>query len=859
MEKKNDYIKNLVGRMTQEQKIGAVLTLGFAGTVPRAHIYRYIDEYHCGGLRLSCDSRQFGNYVDPDGSRTVVRLDNNNGIRFKGSAPVPSASQYKEVLDNLQEHARKRPLSIPLHFSYDQEGGSSADFFFGGVNLFTKPMGIRATDDPEMAYRIARAAARQSKAVGFNWIHSPVLDVNSEPANPEICTRAYSDSAEEVLRYVRETCRGFREEKMIATGKHFPGRGQSAVDAHFQVPVIDVDERTMWERELLPYRELIAENLLPSIMIAHSIFPAIDPDHIATVSKKVITGLLREKLGYQGVITTDSMTMGAIATRYGVANACAMALEAGADLVLMKAENGLVEETIDAIRQFTASGRISMEEMDDKVYRILDLKYRYGLFAPPDHVKDPKEVLEEPCIRELARIAARRSVLIERQEPGVIPIRGKRVLVVEQKVKEYNDMQWHSGILYEACLAYDKGADYLETSYSFDAADRQRIADALNTYDVVIATNYFLRGTARNLEFWREQFAMHPKQDFILVTNTPYEEISIPGNARNVLVTFATSPENIRATAAVLYGAMTPEGVWPLKYTRPGKKRKEFMVCIDSDGCAMDTMDMKHTRCFGPCFVETWGLEECRDEIQNRWNEINLRSMSRGINRFKGLVKILEELNAQGKRIEGLAQLKAWTEKSHELSDGALESFLREKTPAPGDEALIKALEWSRKVNEAVKTLSDEEKKPFDGVKETLNLFAEKADLAVVSSANQEAVGDEWRKNGLIAQVSYVFAQNSGTKEACLDGLLRMGYQPEKILMVGDAPADLEAAKSAGVCFYPILPGQEADSWKKLGTEGVRCFFEQSSWKNYELAKNKQYLELLGGEETSSVHAGETI
>ena len=122
----------------------------------------------------------------------------------------------------------------------------------------------------------------------------------------------------------------------------------------------------------------------------------------------------------------------------------------------MKAENGLVEETIEAIRQFTASGRISMEEIDDKVYRILDLKYRYGLFAPPDQAKDPKEVLEEPSIRELARIAARRSVLIERQEPGVIPIRGKRVLVVEQKVKEYNDMQWHSGILYEACLAYDK-------------------------------------------------------------------------------------------------------------------------------------------------------------------------------------------------------------------------------------------------------------------------------------------------------------------------------------------------------------------------------------------------------------------
>lgn len=565
MEKKNTYIRDLIARMSLEQKIGAVLTLGFAGTVPRAHIYKYIEEYHCGGLRLSCDMRQFGSYVDPNGNKTVVKLENTDGIRFRGPAPVPTASQYKAVLDDLQSHARRRPLSIPLHFSYDQEGGSSADFFFGGVNLFPKPMGIRAMNDPDMAYRIAKAAARQGRAVGFNWMHSPVLDVNSQPANPEIYTRAYSDDAQVVARYARETCRGLKEGQMIATGKHFPGRGHSDVDAHFQVPVIDVDKKTMEERELLPYKKLIAEDLLPSIMIAHSIFPAIDPDHIATVSKKVITGLLREELGFQGVIATDSMTMGAIATRYGVANACALSLEAGADLVLMKAENYLVEEVIAAIRAFVEQGRIPLEELENKVYRILNLKYEYGLFGPAGEGEDPEKVLREEGVRELARQAARRSVLIARDREKSIPITGEKILVIEQKVKEYNDMQWHSGILFEACQSYHAGVDYLETSYSYDDTDKSQIAQALAEYDTVIATNYFLRGKAKNRDFWEEQLALCPDTKVVMVTNTPYEELSIPRNAESVLLTLATSPENIKAAAAVLFGKMAPEGVWPLK------------------------------------------------------------------------------------------------------------------------------------------------------------------------------------------------------------------------------------------------------------------------------------------------------
>ena len=563
MQKDNVFIRNLVADMTLEEKIGALLTLGFAGTVARPHIYDFIEKYHCGGLRLSCDMRSFGSYVDPHSNRAVVSVERAGGIKYKGAAPVPTATQYKAVLDDLQAAARRRPHGIPLHFSFDQEGGSSADFCFGGVNLFPKPMGLAATGDPLLAYEVARAVARQSRAVGFNWVHSPVLDVCSEPQNPEIYTRAYSDDAETVAAYAAESCRGFRDGGMIATGKHFPGRGHSDVDAHFQVPVIRVDRETLLRRELLPYRKLIAEGLLPSIMIAHSIFPAIDPDNIATVSRKVITGLLREELGFTGVITTDSMTMGAIATRYGVANACALALEAGADLVLMKAENELVGQTVEAIRAFVEAGRLP--DLDDKVYRVLELKYRYGLFyAAGDHNAPPEEVLADPAIRTLAQTVARRSVLVARDRAGLLPLpQEKRILVVEQKVKEYNDAAWHSGILYEDCLACSPNVDYLETAYTYDEEDRRRILAALPGADIIVFTSYFLRGNLSNREFL-EQVIAESGKPAVVVSNTPFEEISVPRNAETVIITFATSPENIRVTAGVLFGRITPEGRMPV-------------------------------------------------------------------------------------------------------------------------------------------------------------------------------------------------------------------------------------------------------------------------------------------------------
>ncbi|MDR2078501.1 MAG: hypothetical protein LBP74_02120 [Treponema sp.] len=562
----NKFLKELIFRMSLDQKTGALLTLGFTGTVIRPHIYDAILKYHCGGLRLSPAARLFGSYIDPKTGKSVVDFADTKGYKQEMSPPKASPEQYAGLLNHLEALARSRPLGLPLHFSFDQEGGTSADFNFGGVNIFPKPMGLRATGDVNLARETAKAVSRQAKAAGFNWIHSPVLDVNTDPMNPEIYTRAYSDRAEEVAEYAIKTCEGFKEGGMIATGKHFPGRGDSTADAHFGIPVITAGKDTMFKRELLPYRELLKRDLLPSIMAAHSVFPAFDENDIATVSKPILTGLLRDTLGFNGVITTDSMTMGAVSLRYGTAHACALSVEAGADLVLMKAENLLVKETFTAIKNLVLSGRLREEELDQKVYRVLKVKYDYGLFTEFKR-ENPRDVINDRGIIELSKTIARRSVMIEKGKD--LPLdKNKKILLVEQINKTPNDLYWHPGILYKKCLDYSKTVDYLEAAYTFDADDRERILAACGGCDAVVVTSFYTRDKLSNNEFIGKDLAeklSKAGKPLIVITNTPYP-ISVPENCANLIVTYATSPDNLEVCAGVLFGAVHPEGTYPVAW-----------------------------------------------------------------------------------------------------------------------------------------------------------------------------------------------------------------------------------------------------------------------------------------------------
>lgn len=267
---------------------------------------------------------------------------------------------------------------------------------------------------------------------------------------------------------------------------------------------------------------------------------------------------------------------------------------------------------------------------------------------------------------------------------------------------------------------------------------------------------------------------------------------------------------------------------------------KEYLICIDSDGCAMDTMNVKHIQCFGPCMVREWGMEKWQEEILERWNEINLYSMTRGINRFKALAMALTEIDERLVRIEDVSELSGWTLNAPELSNEALETEIR-KTQSP---VFKKALAWSEAVNEAIAALPNEKKLPFEGVTEGLNAAHEFADVAIVSSANEEAVREEWQRCGLMEYVDILLCQNAGSKASCIAELRKKGYDEKHILMVGDAPGDKAAAEKNHVFYYPILARREAESWKELVETGFEKL-KNGTYEPYGLEKAKQFIRNL--------------
>lgn len=271
------------------------------------------------------------------------------------------------------------------------------------------------------------------------------------------------------------------------------------------------------------------------------------------------------------------------------------------------------------------------------------------------------------------------------------------------------------------------------------------------------------------------------------------------------------------------------------------KKKKEYLICVDSDGCAVDTMDIKHKRCFGPCMITEWELEAWRERVLARWDEINLYSMTRGINRFKGLAMLLEEVDAAVAPIAGVRELRKWVDEARELSNGALEAEIA-RNDAP---VLKKALNWSYAVNRAIAELPWEVKKAFPGVREGFEAVRSFADIAVVSSANRDAVEEEWMKFGLLDQVDLVLCQDVGSKAHCIAELKKKGYAEDHILMVGDAPGDKAAAEQNSVFYYPILVRKEVESWIEF--PHAAQLLKDGQYRDYGNRKEEEFLRNLSG------------
>lgn len=272
------------------------------------------------------------------------------------------------------------------------------------------------------------------------------------------------------------------------------------------------------------------------------------------------------------------------------------------------------------------------------------------------------------------------------------------------------------------------------------------------------------------------------------------------------------------------------------------KKNKDFLVCIDSDGCAIDSMNIKHINCFGPEMIGEWGLDEWRGEILDRWNEINLYSLTRGINRFKGLLMALCEINEKYVSIDDLDSLANWVETTLELSNNSLARAIESN---PESNCLKKALSWSNRVNASIKNLPEEDVLPFEMVKEALIFAHKRADVVIVSSANLGAIMDEWERHELLPHVDLVLAQDAGTKAYCIGELLKKGYDPEKVVMCGDAPGDMDAAAVNGVFYYPIKVGLEKESWTEFIDIGFDKLLDGSYAGDYQSQKNNEFINNL--------------
>ncbi len=246
-------------------------------------------------------------------------------------------------------------------------------------------------------------------------------------------------------------------------------------------------------------------------------------------------------------------------------------------------------------------------------------------------------------------------------------------------------------------------------------------------------------------------------------------------------------------------------------YFQGYEKKKPFLVCVDSDGCVMDTMNRKHIYCFGPEIIKEWNLEERKEEILDLWNHMNLFASTRGINRFKGLALLFEKLEDMNISIPGWKVLRQWCETTPSLSNEELIKEIENQD----EECLKKALSWSYAVNKSISSLT-KVNPVFQGAKQALAYISEFADVVVVSSANKDAVLEEWRNSSCDTYTSLLCGQDAGTKKRCINCLLEKGYKKHQVLMIGDAFGDLEAALDNHISFYPILAGKETYSWNRL-------------------------------------------
>ncbi len=583
----NKWVERTLKGLSLEEKVGQLLQVRYYADYTRFDSLEYkrlrdeIRKYHIG-------SAVFG-----------MHFNNSGAVR---SLPLDAA----RVANWLQTDSE-----LPLLLAADVERGVASRL--KDVPSFPWPMAWGAVGDPSAVERFGAITAREARAVGIHWALAPVVDLNSNPANPVINDRSFGEDPEQVSTLMAAYIRGAHENGLLVTAKHFPGHGESSVDSHRGIPSIDGDLEHLDKFEFPPFKKAI-EIGVDSIMLAHARVSAIDPDpdRIATISSKVVTGVLKEQLGFKGVVLTDALEMKGITTLYDpqkgspTALAAVDAIKAGCDVIMIPTDlDGAFRAIIEAVR----SGEILESRIDESVRKILVMKATVGLdknrFVDLERVT---EIVSKPEDIAFAQEVADKAVTLVRDDGKLLPLRKSPAVVVPQKEMvgaEVASKHKLIGVVLAEALESTNGHEFEKELLARrpDAhvyyVDRRtanaggiQVLESVKEADEVVVAAYVVHGGARQTvvdgetvtsyglrgpsgELLKKILAEAPEKTVVVALGSPYLIANFP-EIQNYACTYAMATTSEISAVKALFGEIQNHAKLPV--TLPGVAPRGFSL-----------------------------------------------------------------------------------------------------------------------------------------------------------------------------------------------------------------------------------------------------------------------------------------
>ena len=537
-----EWVEHTLASLTLREKVGQMVNVWVLGDYTNtrdssfAEVLRWIRDDHVGGVSMSLGS-------------PIEVAEKINAMQRAARVPLLVGADLEPNLGRLEG-------GVFTHYLMDA----------GGATVFPNAMAIAATGREQDAYDVGRATGREAKAVGILMNFAPVVDVNNNPANPVINTRSFGEDARRVAALSAAFVKGSQDAGVIATIKHFPGHGDTDVDSHVGLPLVNASLARLDSVELVPFEAGIDAGAA-MVMTAHIALPAVQGDSTtpATLAPKIITGLLRDRLHFGGLAITDAMTMGGIGKGYTTEESSVLAVKSGADVLLKPSDP---TKAVDAVVQAVERGEISRARIDSSVRRVLELKARTGVaFHPIVPLDTLRDVVGAPEHRTLAADIAARSVTLLRDRDSLVPVPAGARTVLVQYMPE---TELRAGRVFSAAVRQEvpKGRVF-KIGPTVAAATLDSIALAAQGADRVIVATYVRRieGEGRfaipaNVASWIDSLSTREKVIVVSLGN-PYLLRQFP-RVGSYLVTYGVADVLERAAASAVLGRTPISGSVPV-------------------------------------------------------------------------------------------------------------------------------------------------------------------------------------------------------------------------------------------------------------------------------------------------------